>query len=239
MRKLAFIPTREEKEYPIKVFLEKAGWDVHLLIGEKSIFDAYTNALKAHDVIAKDMVIMCHDDIQVMTQPEMFNDIIEKSLDGNTGFIGVAGPKKLNKTGCWWHGLGREFPHPDSFLRGAVWHGDSTDECFPTYYGGYGKVEVLDGLFLAAKGGILNSIQTKKPKDFVGDWDYYDMYYTYQAHLKGKSNKAVPIMILHKSTGDGAMSEDWDGSRKAFVTMYGSKFEEITLPHQAQLPKQA
>tara|TARA_R110000824_G_scaffold61487_19_gene163589 strand:+ start:9415 stop:10134 length:720 start_codon:yes stop_codon:yes gene_type:complete len=239
MRKLAFIPTREEKDYPIKVFLEKAGWEVSLLIEKDSIFEAYSDALDEHKVMAKDTVIMCHDDIEVLMDVETFNQVIETNLTSNTGFIGVAGPQKLNKTGCWWHGLGREYPHPQSFLRGSVWHGESLAKCFPTYYGGYGQVEVVDGLFMAAKGGVLHSINTQKPKDFVGDWDYYDLYYSYQAHLKGKTNKVVPIMILHNSTGDGAMSDEWDGSRKAFINKYGSKLEDITLPHQSQLPTPA
>ena len=197
MRKLAFIPTREEKDYPIKVFLEKAGWEVSLLIEKDSIFEAYSDALDEHKVMAKDTVIMCHDDIEVLMDVETFNQVIETNLTSNTG--------------------------------------ESLAKCFPTYYGGYGQVEVVDGLFMAAKGGVLHSINTQKPKDFVGDWDYYDLYYSYQAHLKGKTNKVVPIMILHNSTGDGAMSDEWDGSRKAFINKYGSKLEDITLPHQSQL----
>ena len=45
MRKVAFIPTREEKDRPIKTFLEKAGWEVYYIIKD-SIFDAYTYAIK-------------------------------------------------------------------------------------------------------------------------------------------------------------------------------------------------
>ena len=189
MRKLAFIPTREDKERPIKTFLETAGWDVHYLIGCDSIFDAYHNALKDHKVMAKDTVIMCHDDIEVMMQPHMFNNVIEESFEKNTGFLGVAGARALNRTGCWWHGLGKEFPHPDSFLRGSVWHGTSPSTCIPTYYGGYGEAQVVDGLFMVAKGSTLNSIKTRKPEEFESDWDYYDMLYTFQAHEKGKINK--------------------------------------------------
>ena len=239
MRKLAFIPTREDKDRPIKEFLESSGWDVHYLVNKNSIFEAYHSALKDHKVMAKDIVLMCHDDIEIIMQPELFNDVIEKGLDKNTGFLGVAGAKKLNKTGCWWHGLGREFPHPEAFLRGCVWHGDELTDSYPTYYGGYGEVEVVDGLFMVAQGSTLNSINTKKPKEFVSDWDYYDMYYSYQAHKKGKTNKVIPLMVLHHSPGEGAMSEEWNSSRKAFCEMYGDKFEELKLPAQAQLPAQA
>jgi|TARA_R110000824_G_scaffold9681_3_gene42968 hypothetical protein len=239
MRKLAFIPTRKDKERPIKTFLERAGWDVHYLVGHSSIFDAYTLALKDHKVMAKDLVIMCHDDIEVIMSPDAFNEVIDNSFDKNTGFVGVAGPKALNKTGCWWHGLGREFPHPDSFLRGCVWHGDDLATSVPTYYGGYGEVEVVDGLFMVAKGATLNTIKTTKPKEFVGDWDYYDMFYSIQANKKGKINKVIPLMILHHSAGEGAMKDEWNQSRKAFIKMYGDKFEDIMLPHQNQLPAQA
>lgn len=236
MRKLAFIPTREEKERPIKVFLEKSGWEVHYLIGEKSIFDAYTKAFADFKIMAKDKIILCHDDIQIMTRIEIFNKIIDDELDRTTGFLGIAGPKRLNKTGCWWHGLGREFPHPEAFLRGCVWHGDTIKEALPTYYGGYGKTEAIDGLFMATTGATLNNINTKKPEGFTSDWDFYDLYYSYQAHLKGKHNKVVPIMILHNSVGEGAMGDEWNESRKAFIDLYGDKFIDVELPHQSQLP---
>ena len=239
MRKLAFIPTRKDIERPIKTFLEKAGWDVHYLVGHSSIFDAYSSAVKEFKVMAKDTIIMCHDDIEVIMSPDTFNEVIDSSFEKSTGFMGVAGPKRLNKTGCWWHGLGKEFPHPDSFLRGCVWHGQEVSTAVPTYYGGYGKVEVVDGLFMVVKGGTLNSIKLKKPEKFVGDWDYYDMQYSIQADRAGKTNKVIPLMILHHSPGEGAMKDEWNASRQAFIEMYGDKFEDITLPHQSQLPPQA
>ena len=240
MRKLAFIPTRLENALTkVGRYLSAAGWDVHYLVNKPSIFEAYTEALKKHKVLAKDYVIMCHDDIEIIMQPDEFNTVIETGLDDATGFVGVAGAKKLNKTACWWHGLGREFPHPESFLRGCVWHGDNIANSIPTYYGGYGEVEVIDGLFMAARGGILNTITTTQPKEFESKWDYYDMLYSYQATLKGKKNKVIPIMILHHSPGEGAMTEEWNASRKAFQDKYGDKLEDITLPHQSQLPTQA
>ena len=238
MRKVAFIPTREEKDRPIKTFLEKAGWEVYYIIKD-SIFDAYTYAIKKYDLMAKDKVIMCHDDIEVLASTEVFNKVIDDNMTDKTGFLGIAGPKRLNKTACWWHGLGREYPHPDSFLQGMVFHGSSTDSCFPTYYGGFGEVEVLDGLFLVTTGATLHNISTKMPEDFVGKWDFYDIYYTYQAQAKGRKNKVIPIPILHYSQGDGALNEDWDVNRKAFIQKHGSKLIDIELPAQNQLPKQA
>ena len=108
---------------------------------------------------------MCHDDIEILMEPDMFNKIIDDSLTPKTGFLGIAGAKRLNKTACWWHGLGREYPHPESFLQGMVFHGSSINECYPTYYGGFGEVEVLDGLFLVTTGATLHNINTKMPNE--------------------------------------------------------------------------
>lgn len=239
MRKLAFIPTREEKESPIKVFLEKSGWEVSLLVNKNSMFEAYTDALKEHKVMADDVVILCHDDIDILMDSEHFNEVIDTNISKkNVGFLGVAGCKELNKTACWWHQMGREFPHPDSFLRGCVLHGDNLNGAYPTYYGGYGKVQVVDGLFLVAKGSTLNSIRTTKPKSFAGDWDFYDIYYTYQADQKGLENLVVPIFLLHNSPGEGALSEEWDKSRKAFVSLYGEKLGDIAMPAPMPSPPQ-
>ena len=102
MRKLAFIPTREEKESPIKVFLEKSGWEVSLLVNKNSMFEAYTDALKEHKVMADDVVILCHDDIDILMDSEHFNEVIDTNISKkNVGFLGVAGCKELNKTACW------------------------------------------------------------------------------------------------------------------------------------------
>ena len=75
------------------------------------------------------------------------------------------------------------------------------------------------------------------PQDFKGKWDFYDIYYTYQAHQKGRKNKVIPLPVLHYSLGDGALNEDWDVNRKAFIKTHGSKFIDIELPPQSQLPK--
>jgi hypothetical protein len=89
---------------------------------------------------------------------------------------------------------------------------------FLTQYGPYEKTIVLDGVFLATTGAVLNSIQLSKPKKFTGEWDFYDIFYTFQAHLKGFNNKVIPLNILHKSLGKPR--DSWDLNRQAFIELF-------------------
>ena len=90
---------------------------------------------------------------------------------------------------------------------------------YPTYFGNYGKAVVMDGVFLCTTGKVLNTIQLKKPKDFPGPWDFYDVFYTFQAHIKGLHNKVIPITIRHES--EGFPRPQWEFNRQAFVNLFG------------------
>ena len=222
MKKLAFIPTREEKEYEICSFLKEAGFEVHLLVNKKSIFEAYANALSEHDVKKDDIVVMCHDDIQILSNHSVFNEILEANLSlEKAGFVGVAGTQLLQRSGVWWEGLNHGAPvSPMNPLHGCVYHGDSIHNMSPTYYGGFGRAVVMDGVFLAAKGSTLFSIGLSKPPYLKGNWDFYDILYTFKAFKKGLDNRVVPISILHKSHGMGIQQDSWKENREAFTQRF-------------------
>ena len=217
MKKYAFIPTRDKttKNPQLEEYLTRAGYDVTFLIGENSIFNAYHNACKP--VMANDTVIMCHDDIRILTEPDAFNTFLDMALNTETtGFVGVAGTKVLKQSAVWWDGLAQGEDH----FSGMVMHGKSLEEMRMTPYGTPGGVVVLDGLFLAARGKTLNSIQLKKPKTFEGNWDFYDIFYTFQAFLKGKTNVVAPIQVLHQSLGEIVGRDSWHNNRQAFIDRY-------------------
>ena len=225
MRKFVLIPTRDDKGSlnPLRSFFEDAGYEVHFLIGESSIFSAYQNTIDKLKVKAKDTVIMCHDDIEILTKPSAFNSILDKALNSpNVGFVGVAGTKILKPSAIWWDGVGTH----DHFA-GTVFHGKNIEDMFITPYGNPGPVVVADGLFLAAKGSTLNSIQLKKPKSFPGDWDFYDIFYTYQAHRKGLVNMVAPIQILHESVGELAGRDSWHDNKKAFLATFSQELPAV------------
>jgi hypothetical protein len=238
MQKIALIPTKEKKSRPIQTYLENAGWAVHYLEGKTSIFQAYSDGVGELNLKAKDRIIMCHDDIEILTDPKVFNQLLDSYFEKPyLGFVGVAGAKKLNQTACWWHGVGGEYPGPNAKLCGAVFHGSSLEDIHPTYYGSFGKAEVMDGLFLATTGRTLHSIQLKKPSFFKGNWDFYDIFYTYQASQKNLNNYVVPIQVLHYSFGEGSNQSTWEDNRKAFIENVAKKLAPSQAPHPNLLPR--
>jgi len=222
MKKLAFIPTREQKTYPVASYLEDVGFEVHLLVNKKSIFDAYTEAIKEFSVKPDDIVILCHDDIEILTDKSIFNTILETKLeDKKTGFIGVAGTQMLTRSGVWWDGMSNVgLHHHLNPLKGCVYHGDTINDLHPTFYGSFGRAVVMDGLFLAAKGRTLFTIGTTKPSYFSGDWDFYDILYTFKAFKHGLNNLVVPIQVLHHSHGEGVQKNSWIANREAFINKF-------------------
>ena len=214
----AFICTRS-KEFgdttkKLSSYLSRAGIKAKFLVGQKSIFDGYSNALERFDIQDTDIVILCHDDIEILTDPEVFkNIIVSNCLLHDTGFVGVAGTTELSLDAVWWnHGLWQQGKH-----RGHVYHGKDILTADSTYYGKPEQVVCLDGLFLAANGKVLKEVGLKKPEYFEGDWDFYDIHYTVSAHKKKYKNKVVPIQILHNSGGELVGRDSWHKNRQAFI----------------------
>lgn len=219
----AFICTRSKEltdtAHNLSTYLSDAGVKVKFLVNQKSIFGGYQKALDSSDVKDDDIVILCHDDIEIMSSKWVFRDCLMQCLAHDAGFIGVAGTAKLLEDAVWWNGQAwREGHHS-----GIVWHGPHALESTPTYYGPYKTVVVMDGLFLAASGKTLRKVGLAKPRYLEGEWDYYDIHYTLTAHKLGLKNRTVPINVLHNSRGELAGRESWHVNRAKFI-------EEHRLP---------
>lgn len=189
------------------------------IIGAKSIFSGYKHALEAANPNPEDIIILCHDDITHLMQPKDFLKVLlSETAKPGAGFIGPAGTTYLSEDAVWWnHQVWQQKKHS-----GLVFHGSlGTDKFQNTYYGQYREVLVLDGLFLACKYKVLNSISTTKPDFFEGEWDFYDIYFTWQANWQGLRNAAVPIIMSHESFGDLAGRDSWHKNRLAFLKVYG------------------
>lgn len=213
----AFICTRSkdlsETSQKLSTYLSSAGVGVKFLVNQKSIFEGYNKAFIKNEVKDDDIVILCHDDIEILSKPEDFRRFLLEALKHDTGFLGVAGTKKLTEDAVWWNqNVWRQNMHS-----GIVWHGSDPMSATMTYYGQYGQVAVMDGLFLAASGKTIKSVGLAQPGYLPGGWDYYDLHYTLTAHKLGLKNKVVPINILHNSKGELVGRDSWHMNREAFI----------------------
>ena len=203
-------------------YLSRCGVTSKLIVNSPSIFFGYSQTYKKLKANPEDIIILCHDDIKILSNEEIFLDVLTKELsDPTVGFIGPAGTTELTQNGVWWdHDQWKRNKH-----RGLVFHGHKvTSNTEATFYGQYGDVAVLDGLFLAAKAATINKIGLKKPNYLEGDWDYYDIHYTHAAKQKKLINRAVPILLCHNSAGVLVGRDSWHRNRVLFIEKFKPKF---------------
>ena len=194
-------------------YFAKAGVNVLVIAGASSIFKAYEGAYATISPDPEDIIIFCHDDIEIREKPEVFLNFLKGTLENEeTGFVGAAGTTLLNEDPIWWD----QNNHRRGFHRGRVTHITPEGEEYETFFGPAGDVVVLDGLFLAAKPKVIEDIGLKKPDYFVGEWDFYDIHYTSQAFLKGYINKAIHFNIFHNSRGELVGRESWHQNKELF-----------------------
>lgn len=214
----AFICTRSKDITSITSnllsFYTSIGIKVQLLVNTSSIFKAYSNAFEKINPNDEDIVIFCHDDIEITQKgPEFLKNLKDSLQDEQTCFVGPAGTTFLGKDAVWWNWDNQKL----GYHRGLVVHLDKEKRPYPTFYGVFGKVAVLDGLFLAAKAKNIRKISLKKPDMFEGLWDFYDIYYTTSALKAGMVNKAIPLTMIHHSNGELVGRDSWHKNRQAFI----------------------
>tara|TARA_R100001530_G_C4265677_1_gene141730 strand:- start:115 stop:765 length:651 start_codon:yes stop_codon:yes gene_type:complete len=185
-----------------------------LLPKASSIFIAYQHAYLTTAPKEDDIIIMCHDDIEIREKPEIFKSKLIKLLsEDKIGFVGPAGTSLLGRDAVWWN----QQHWAMKKHHGRVYHLDPQGKEYETYYGKPSEVVVLDGLFLATTGKVIESVSLTKPPYFSGEWDFYDLHYTSSAFLQGYKNKIIDINILHNSRGELVGRDSWHKNRDSFI----------------------
>ena len=220
----AFICTRSKDLSPttkkLVSYLSSANIHSKLLVNQSSIFEGYKKAFDLVKPDPSDIIILCHDDIEIQISFRALHSLLSLLKNKNYGFIGPAGTTKLSESAVWWdHDLWKE-----GFHRGEVVHLSSEGSPDFTKYGGFNQVVVLDGLFLATRAEVLEEIGLEKPSSFSGQWDFYDIYYTHEAHKLGYENHAVPLKIIHNSRGELVGRDSWQQNREAFIKENKERF---------------
>ena len=169
-----------------------------------------------------DIIVLCHDDIDIISKPEDLLSCLEVTRKPNVAFVGVAGSCYIPQQGGWWNARGT------GDARGFVFQGNNNQTMSPNYFGKSGQVVVLDGCFLAITYENLMKIGLDEPEYLKTGWDFYDIHLTYKAHLDGFSNYVVPIITMHESPG--MMREGWYSARENFMRHHASTVHHAKIP---------
>jgi len=198
---------------------------VHVAYDAPSIYQGHKDNLeyfKCLNMEDDDIIVLCHDDVDVLSNSEDLLKYLEIARKPNVGFVGVAGSCYLPNDGAWWNA------RKTGNARGFVFQGSNPETMMPNYFGKSGQVVVLDGCFLAITYKNLRKIGLDEPEYLETGWDFYDIHMTYKAHLDGYSNYAVPIIIMHESPG--MMREGWYTAKEKFMRHHISTINYSKLP---------
>jgi len=185
----------------------------------KSICEGYNRALAQSK---GDTLIFSHDDIEILT-PD-FATRLQTHMQ-NHDLIGVAGTDKLSNAS--WSAAG------PPYIFGQVAHSNPKG-ILTCLYGAprrvITKIQAMDGLFLAFRRHIVESLQWDE-QTFTG-WHCYDIDITFRAYLAGHKTAVVcDIPILHHS--QGTYDDAWQLAAKRFHQKHLGKFPYAQTPwHQ-------
>jgi GT2 family glycosyltransferase len=118
-------------------------------------------------------LLFTHADVEVLCSRNMLKRALREISKPEMGVLGVAGSKNLNEDATWWQPSG-------GHLSGACMHTDSKS-VWMTAYGNYGRVVVLDGVFLLVSRQVYANVGGFD-EDIPG-YDFYDIDFTLRTHL--------------------------------------------------------
>lgn len=198
---------------------------INISYDSTSIYEGHKHNIeffKTLNLEDEDIIVMCHDDLDILSKPQDLLSNLEIARKPGVGFLGLAGGCYLPNDGMWWNT--RKTGH----ARGFVFQGVNPQTMLPNYFGKSGQVVVLDGCFLAITYKNLKKIGLNQPEYLETGWDFYDIHMTYKAHLDGFSNYVVPIIAMHESSGH--MREGWYTAKEKFMRHHASTINYSKLP---------
>ena len=187
----------------------------------KSIYEGHSQNIdffKTLNLQDDDIIVLCHDDIEILSKQTDLIKYLSHARKPGVGFLGVAGGCFIPSNGAWWNARNT------GQARGFVFQGDDAQTMQPNYFGKSGQVVAFDGCFLAATYKTLKIIGLDQPEYLETGWDFYDIHLTYKAYLEGLANYTVPIITMHKSSGQ--MREGWYLAKDKFLRKHSA-----TLPY--------
>jgi GT2 family glycosyltransferase len=175
--------------------------------------EIYNARIEAAD--ADEIIVFVHDDVWL--EDFYFSDRIIEGLK-QFDVIGVAGTgRRAAQQDLWARSpeTGQlDLPH----LRGAIAHGDGPMGKVGFYGPIVGEVELLDGVFLAARRDALLQHDVRFDPSF--GFHFYDLDFCRTARRKGLRLGTWPISMTHRSAGN-PNSPEWRTARQAYFAKWG------------------
>ncbi|EDY39254.1 hypothetical protein CPCC7001_2134 [Cyanobium sp. PCC 7001] len=152
------------------------------------------------------LVVFCHDDVWLGDQP--LDALLETALQ-NFDLVGVAGNSRLTPGQMgWWlqpHSDAWDTPH----LVGRIRHGAPQASELSTYGPSPAAARLLDGVFLAARAGMLQAAGVGFDPAF--EFHFYDLDLCRTALAAGLRLGVWPIELIHASGGQAGSPGWWHG----------------------------
>lgn len=198
------------------------GWTYDLKIADGSKLDIFEGYNSIGLESEADYLIFLHDDVELLGRASCLEPCLKLLDKPMTGIIGAAGSRTMPADGCWWHA-------PQEELRGAVFHPSQPSKdfdfgmhlnCWPWQGAKFGRVTVLDGVFLMMKTSTFKKLKGFDGNKFSG-FHFYDVLLSTKATLAGLSNYVAPLHVYHKSPG--VPNDNWEVNRQIYLKTYGSK----------------
>jgi len=161
------------------------------------------------------VLAFCHDDVDL--GPDPLGPQLAAAL-ARFDLVGVAGNQRhqSGQTGWWLDPRRGGWDHP--FLSGALRHGTPGAAELAVYGPTPMPVELLDGVFLAARADTLRRSGVRFDPRF--DFHYYDLDVCRSARRAGLSLGTWPLPLLHASGGE-PWGAAWNERQLAYLSKWG------------------
>ena len=157
------------------------------------------------------VLVFCHDDVDLGPTP------LEQELQAalqRFDLIGVAGNQRhqSGQTAWWQPPSSGQWDHP--FLSGALKHGTPEMHELSIYGPLPLPVQLLDGVFLAARAGVLQRAELRFDPRF--SFHCYDIDFCHSARCAGLHLGTWPLDLIHASGGDPS-GPAWSNAQQLYL----------------------
>jgi GT2 family glycosyltransferase len=163
--------------------------------------EVYNRRIESAD--PAEILVFVHDDVWI--EDFYVSDRIVAALK-DFDVVGLAGSReRFPRQRYWFQPL--EGRSAAQLLAGAVAHGDGPLGRVKFYGPIVAEVELIDGLFMAARKSVLREAGVRFDTRF--DFHFYDLDFCRSARAKGLRLGTFPLSVTHRSSGAGYQSESW------------------------------